>query len=345
VSSGALDKPRPKHRPAPREPTIGVLSHLPPVSVPPAKIVPLGGSERAGSEQGRGVQPQSRRERKVRRAPVLNASPETIRSEQLDQKLADHRAKYGKIADDRRRKALAMAEERAREATALAAAAAKGGEGGSFLRRMSSSVFGRSTVQGPEIASRAGPSRAPVRTGARSGAEYREERLRQPAFIESVVAMMGDPKTVAVFVLFDSDGSGEIDLAEMRKLILMVSPDTVAGEVESMVQELDINKDGAVDLWCAKRRSRDSIRIRIAPLGLSGQRVADQQNTGCSADTPCLERNPAVRYPRHKLGPTYRRTGQSTCSTRPATHHSCNPPTDTGASTHDSTTSLRLLTT
>jgi predicted transporter len=28
-----------------------------------------------------------------------------------------------------------------------------------------------------------------------------------------------------------------------------VSPDTVAEEVEAMVQDLDLNRDGAVDLW------------------------------------------------------------------------------------------------
>jgi len=47
-------------------------------------------------------------------------------------------------------------------------------------------------------------------------------RLGQPEFLEAVVQMMSDPKTVKAFAFFDADGSGEIDQAEMRTLIAMV---------------------------------------------------------------------------------------------------------------------------
>jgi Ca2+-binding EF-hand superfamily protein len=50
----------------------------------------------------------------------------------------------------------------------------------------------------------------------------RDEKLSQPDFLEAVVQMMSDRKTVQAFAYFDADGSGEIDLAEMRTLIAMV---------------------------------------------------------------------------------------------------------------------------
>ena len=51
------------------------------------------------------------------------------------------------------------------------------------------------------------------------------------------------------FERFDKDGSGSISIEELRNVISMLQLAPTKGEAEDMLRELDINKDGAVDMW------------------------------------------------------------------------------------------------
>jgi len=71
---------------------------------------------------------------------------------------------------------------------------------------------------------------------------------------------MKSPTTVKIFAIFDSDGSGAIDVNELKHVMLMLDPCPTNFDAQKMFEELDINDDGAIDCWefCAYvQRKRD----------------------------------------------------------------------------------------
>ena len=56
-------------------------------------------------------------------------------------------------------------------------------------------------------------------------------------------------RVVETFSIFDTDGSGAIDSKELRPVVGMVLPNLDQGLIDDMVEKLDLNKDGEVDLF------------------------------------------------------------------------------------------------
>jgi len=61
--------------------------------------------------------------------------------------------------------------------------------------------------------------------------------------------MMNDDRTIDTFAIFDEDGSGSISVKELKGLVEMLVPNPLPTLVAEMIAELDINRDGEVDLW------------------------------------------------------------------------------------------------
>lgn len=76
-----------------------------------------------------------------------------------------------------------------------------------------------------------------------------DERLTDPDFLENVKHLMRDPRIAETFAVFDKDGSGSITTSELREVITMLQLASNKTDLEEMLDELDINKDGGIDLW------------------------------------------------------------------------------------------------
>jgi Ca2+-binding EF-hand superfamily protein len=50
-----------------------------------------------------------------------------------------------------------------------------------------------------------------------------------------------------VFEIFDEDGSGDIDITELRKAMKALGMKTSRGEVKKMIEEADIDGGGSID--------------------------------------------------------------------------------------------------
>jgi len=99
----------------------------------------------------------------------------------------------------------------------------------------------------PKVSLNFGPR---MTAGMRGQAQTVEEKLKDPDFIKGVVKMMNDRNTCEVFSRFDSDGSGQISAEELGDLLALLEPGMSAKhDIERMMAQLDMNKDGVVDLW------------------------------------------------------------------------------------------------
>ena len=79
--------------------------------------------------------------------------------------------------------------------------------------------------------------------------EKKKDPLQDPAFILRAKELMKNEMMINTFSVFDKDGSGSISIEELRNVISMLQLAPTKGEAEDMLRELDINKDGAVDMW------------------------------------------------------------------------------------------------
>mmetsp|Transcript_2014 Transcript_2014/g.5671 ORF Transcript_2014/g.5671 Transcript_2014/m.5671 type:complete len:327 (-) Transcript_2014:738-1718(-) len=68
-------------------------------------------------------------------------------------------------------------------------------------------------------------------------------------FLKRVAKLMQNDRVVETFSIFDKDGSGSIDAKELRPVVTMVLPNYDPALIDEMVEQLDINRDGEVDLW------------------------------------------------------------------------------------------------
>lgn len=73
--------------------------------------------------------------------------------------------------------------------------------------------------------------------------------MEDPEFVRKVFRMMNDDRTIDTFAIFDEDGSGSISVKELKGLVEMLVPNPLPTLVAEMIAELDINRDGEVDLW------------------------------------------------------------------------------------------------
>lgn len=153
--------------------------------------------------------------------------------------------KYSALAEERRQQTLQRIEEERREAEETLVTTA--GRLRLWWRGLLRTLSGTpSAPSKEEVDSR----EAAMRTQHTPAVgQSRSERLQDEQFLNGVVDLMRNPRTVETFAYFDTDGSGEVDMHETRELVRLVSPDTVPGEVEAMLEKLDINRDGTVDLW------------------------------------------------------------------------------------------------
>jgi len=149
--------------------------------------------------------------------------------------------KYSALAEERRQQTLQRIEEERRKAEETLVTTA--GRLWLWWRGLLRTLSGTpSAPSKEEVDSR----EAAMRTQHTPAAgQSRSERLQDEQFLNGVVELMRDPRTVETFAYFDTDGSGEVDMHETRELVRLVSPDTVPGEVEAMLEKLDINRDGA----------------------------------------------------------------------------------------------------
>jgi len=97
------------------------------------------------------------------------------------------------------------------------------------------------------------------------GALTAAEQLKDPTFVDEVYEMMQEDSVVEVFSRFDTDASGTVDATEISTLIAIFAPNCASGDASDLIRELDINRDGVIDLWefCVQmqlqklKRSRD----------------------------------------------------------------------------------------
>jgi len=73
--------------------------------------------------------------------------------------------------------------------------------------------------------------------------------LEDPDFLRKVFRLMNDEKVVDTFAIFDQDGSGSIDAKELEGLVQMLVPNPAPTIVREMIAELDMDRDGEIDLW------------------------------------------------------------------------------------------------
>jgi len=74
-------------------------------------------------------------------------------------------------------------------------------------------------------------------------------RLQDPVFVRAVSELMKDPHMCATFELFDSNATGYVSVEELERMIHFVNPHQTKGESMLIIDEVDANGDGKVDLW------------------------------------------------------------------------------------------------
>ena len=154
---------------------------------------------------------------------------------------AEHASKYMEKADLRASAALSRAEEEASKlADKLAKSASASAGTGAAPRRGSLAVLASAATK---VVTRLGGG------GKEGKKEAKKDPLQDPAFILRAQELMKNEMMINTFSVFDKDGSGSISIEELRNVISMLQLAPTKGEAEDMLRELDINKDGAVDMW------------------------------------------------------------------------------------------------
>jgi len=76
-----------------------------------------------------------------------------------------------------------------------------------------------------------------------------QDLLEDPGFVKNVCALMQDPHICSTFAVFDQDRSGSISTTELKEVVTMLQLASNKTDLETILEELDINKDGGIDLW------------------------------------------------------------------------------------------------
>lgn len=76
-----------------------------------------------------------------------------------------------------------------------------------------------------------------------------QDLLDDPGFVKNVCLLMQDPHICSTFAVFDQDGSGSISTTELKEVVTMLQLASNKTDLETILEELDINKDGGIDLW------------------------------------------------------------------------------------------------
>ena len=154
---------------------------------------------------------------------------------------AEHASKYMEKADLRASAALSRAEEEASKLAEKLSKSASDSPSSRFApRRGSLAVLASAATK---VATRLGGG------GKEGKKEKKKDPLQDPAFILRAQELMKNEMMINTFSVFDKDGSGSISIEELRNVISMLQLAPTKGEAEDMLRELDINKDGAVDMW------------------------------------------------------------------------------------------------
>ena len=67
--------------------------------------------------------------------------------------------------------------------------------------------------------------------------------------LSPAVWLRQDPQTIETFARFDEDSSGFISTEELEKVIMMLDVAPTKGDVATMIESMDLNKDGSVDFY------------------------------------------------------------------------------------------------
>ena len=86
-------------------------------------------------------------------------------------------------------------------------------------------------------------------TSASGGGNSTMDLEDEPGFVKKVCELMQDPHICSTFAVFDQDGSGSISTTELKEVVTMLQLASNKNDLETILDELDINKDGCIDLW------------------------------------------------------------------------------------------------